>query len=113
MNMKLIEKNWSELKTVIKNKWDKFTDEDVESFKADLTRLTSKVETTYGIAKEQAERQFEEFKHSVKSLLEHDETNSASEMNRTQTVPVIKPKPTLAIVPKSVMAETTAVKENV
>jgi uncharacterized protein YjbJ (UPF0337 family) len=70
MNTKIIEKNWTELKGKMKAQWSKLNDEELESVKGDLNLLVGKVETAYGVAKDHADRQFNDFKKSVKSLIE-------------------------------------------
>jgi uncharacterized protein YjbJ (UPF0337 family) len=69
MNTQTMEKNWSEIKGKIKAKWSKFNDDEVESFKKDFNQLSGKVQKTYGIAKDIADREFDEFKKSVQSLM--------------------------------------------
>jgi uncharacterized protein YjbJ (UPF0337 family) len=64
----MIEKNWTELKGKIKSKWSKFNDEEVESVKSDLSQLSGKIQKAYGIAKDQAEHQYDEFRKSVQTL---------------------------------------------
>ena len=78
--------NWTELKGKIKSKWDKFSDEEIESFKADLSLLTGKIEKVYGVAKEHADRQYDEFKKSVRSLI-----NTGPVLVTSPQVQVIKP----------------------
>lgn len=70
MNTKQVEANWHEIKTSIKAKWDKFSDHDIEAVKSDLTMLGAKIQKAYGIAKEEADRQFEEFKKTASHLLD-------------------------------------------
>ena len=91
MDTKTIEKNWAELKGKIKSKWNKFSDEEIESIKGDLNQLAGKVQKTYGIAKDQADHQYEEFKKSMQSLIGQDETA----VNSTSL-----PKPNLVIAPE-------------
>ncbi len=67
-NTKNIEKNWSELESKIQKKWSKFSKEDLDGFKSDLSQLSSKIEKIYGVAKEEAERQYDSFCKSVESL---------------------------------------------
>jgi uncharacterized protein YjbJ (UPF0337 family) len=69
MNTQTIEKNWAELKGMIKTKWGKFNDEEIETLKGDLSQLAGKIEKSYGIAKEHADRQYEDFKSSVNVLI--------------------------------------------
>jgi uncharacterized protein YjbJ (UPF0337 family) len=95
MNAKTIETNWTELKGKIKAKWGKFNDEEVESLKSDLSQLAGKIQATYGIAKDQAEHQFEEFKKSVQSLTGQDAPAAGAKAEPT-FVSVTPPKPNLA-----------------
>jgi len=69
MNTKSIEKNWNEIRGKIKTQWEKFTDEDLESFKSGLEHLSDKVQKTYGVAKEQAEQQYNEFAKTIHDLV--------------------------------------------
>lgn len=66
---KNIEKNWDAIKTKVKAKWDKFSDKDIEAVKQDFNSLSGKLEKTYSLKKEAAEKQFSEFKSSIDSLL--------------------------------------------
>ena len=74
MNSKNIESNWAELKGKILSKWSKFNDAELESVKGDLNQLAAKIQKTYGIAKDQADRQLDEFKTTVRTLI-GDEPN--------------------------------------
>ena len=84
---KSVEKNWTELKGKIKSKWSKFSDEEVESIKSDLNQLTGKVQKVYGVAKENAERQYDEFKTSVKSLLDQDASSEVKKVISVSEAP--------------------------
>lgn len=64
-----VEKNWAELKKKIMSKWDKFGDQEVESVKSNLSDLADKIQKTYGIGKDSAVQQFDEFRKSVQSLI--------------------------------------------
>ena len=70
MNAKQAVKNWSELKGKIHSKWTKFSSDEVDSVKNDLSLISAKVQKTYGIAKELADKQVAEFKASVSTLIE-------------------------------------------
>ena len=59
------EGNWSDVKGKIKTKWSKFTDSDIDSFEGHMDEVVGKVQKTYGYSKEQAEREFAEFKKSL------------------------------------------------
>lgn len=63
------EKNWDQIKTKIKSKWGKFNDNELEGFKSDMSQLSGKIQKVYGVAKDQADKQYDEFKTSIQSLL--------------------------------------------
>jgi uncharacterized protein YjbJ (UPF0337 family) len=69
---KNIEKNWPELKGKIQSKWSKFSNDEIEGFKGNLSLVTEKIESIYHISKEDAERQYESFRKSVEQLLKTD-----------------------------------------
>ncbi len=69
MNREKIEKNWSELKSQIQTKWGKFSEQEVDSLKGDLSQLAEKIQKAYGIAKEHADQQCTDFIKSVQSLI--------------------------------------------
>jgi uncharacterized protein YjbJ (UPF0337 family) len=72
MNTNKIEKNWAEVKSKIKTTWNKFNDEQIDSLKGDLTQLSGNIQKVYGVAKDQADHQFNEFKKSVHTLISDD-----------------------------------------
>ncbi len=113
MNTKTIEKNWTELKGKIKSKWGKFNDEEVESIKGDLTLLAGKIQKVYGIAKDHADRQYDEFKKSVHALIGENagaETPKASPAIASVT---ILPKPNPIVTPQvAKVAEPAAMKDS-
>jgi len=67
MTENTIQNDWSDLKTKIKAKWDKFSEKEIDGFKDSLDTLSVKIQTVYGCAKEQAEREYTEFKRSITS----------------------------------------------
>lgn len=66
------DKNWPELKKMIQKKWEKITDEDVEILKTDFSQLVEVIQKAYGFARDQAERQYDEFKKSVTNFIAPD-----------------------------------------
>ncbi|MBL7717009.1 MAG: hypothetical protein JNL01_16210 [Bdellovibrionales bacterium] len=69
MDTQISEKNWAELKGKIKEKWSKFNEAEIESAKADLSSLGTSLQKTYGLAKEQADLQLDEFRKAVQALV--------------------------------------------
>ncbi len=57
---------WIELKAKIKTRWNKFTDHDLESVKDKMDAISGQVQKVYGMSKEQADRELQEFKTSLK-----------------------------------------------
>ncbi|MBP7845733.1 MAG: general stress protein CsbD [Proteobacteria bacterium] len=60
-----LRKDWSEVKTKLKARFGKLTDETIDSLKGNLDTLSSKLQSTYGYAKEQADKEFAGFKDSL------------------------------------------------
>lgn len=42
---------WTEMKSKIKTRWSKLTDENIESLKGNMEKLKDQLETTYGYSK--------------------------------------------------------------
>jgi uncharacterized protein YjbJ (UPF0337 family) len=59
--------NWTEMKTKIKSRWSKLTDENIESIKNDWSRLKSQLESTYGYSKEFAQKEYNQLFGKPKS----------------------------------------------
>jgi len=57
--------NWSEIKAQIKTKWNKFTDTELDGFKDNLDKVSEQIQKTYGVAKDLAEKEFNEFKKNL------------------------------------------------
>ena len=53
--------NWMQFKGKVKERWGKLTDDDLDIIEGRQEQLIGKLEQRYGIAKEEAERQFREF----------------------------------------------------
>ncbi|MCB1859326.1 MAG: CsbD family protein [Gammaproteobacteria bacterium] len=62
MNWEQIKGNWNQLKGGVKVQWGKLTDDDLLEVEGDRDKLVGKVQEAYGISKEEAARQVDEFK---------------------------------------------------
>lgn len=87
MNTNTIEKNWSEIRTKIKAQWSKMSDEQIDGVKSDLSLLPARIQTAHSLGKEEAERQFGDFKKSVQSLI-GDDAAAKEEPSKPATKPV-------------------------
>jgi uncharacterized protein YjbJ (UPF0337 family) len=66
MNWDQIEGKWKQYAGEIKAKWGKLTDDDLTVIRGKRDQLAGKIQERYGIAKDQAESQIEEFTRSLK-----------------------------------------------
>jgi uncharacterized protein YjbJ (UPF0337 family) len=62
MNWEQVEGKWNQLKGVVKVKWSKLTDNDLEFIAGKRDQLVGKIQERYGIGKEEAERQVNDWK---------------------------------------------------
>ncbi len=65
MNWDQIEGNWKQFTGNVKEKWGKLTDDDLTTIAGKRDQLAGMIQEHYGVAKEQAEKDVDEF---VKSL---------------------------------------------
>lgn len=61
MNWDQVEGNWKQLKGSAREQWGKLTNDDVDQAAGNREKLVGRVQERYGFAKEQAEREVDEF----------------------------------------------------
>jgi len=61
MNWDTIKGNWKQFKGQVRQKWGKLTDNDVEQVAGAKDQLVGKLQERYGYAKDQAEREINDF----------------------------------------------------
>jgi uncharacterized protein YjbJ (UPF0337 family) len=61
MNWDQIAGNWKQFKGDVKQKWGRLTDDDLTTAGGQRDKLIGRIQERYGIAKEDAERQLDEF----------------------------------------------------
>ena len=66
MNWDQIEGNWKQVKGVVKKKWGKLTDDDVDVIAGKGDILSGKIQEGQGIACEQAEKEFKDCEASLR-----------------------------------------------
>ena len=64
MNTDQLQGKWKEAKGSIKERWGKLTDDDMDVIQGQREQLIGKIQQRYGIAKEEAQKQVDEFMHS-------------------------------------------------
>ncbi len=61
MNKDIFEGNWEEIKGKMKQKWGKLTDDDLDVIDGQREELVGKIQARYGISKEKAEQEADNF----------------------------------------------------
>jgi uncharacterized protein YjbJ (UPF0337 family) len=61
MNEDRMKGNWKQFKGKVKEQWGKLTDDELDVIEGRQEMLVGKIQERYGITREEAERQFEEF----------------------------------------------------
>jgi len=61
MNWDQVEGNWKQLKGNVKEQWGKLTDDQLDVIAGKRDQLAGKIQETYGISKEEAERQLSDW----------------------------------------------------
>ena len=64
MNWDQIQGKWKQSAGVVKQKWGKLTDDDLTVIAGKKDELVGKIQERYGIAKEAAQKQVDEFTHA-------------------------------------------------
>jgi len=89
MNGDRIEGQWKQSAGVVKEKWGKLTDDDLTVIAGKKDQLVGKIQERYGIAKDAAEKQVEEFNRNYdasytdRPARERDSSATPHEKSRT------------------------------
>jgi len=65
MNWDTIKGQWKQFQGKVKAKWGKLTDDDLTTIAGKRDELAGKLQERYGYAKDQAERELDEFTHTL------------------------------------------------
>lgn len=68
MNTDILKGEWSELKGAIKQRWGKLTDDDLLRIDGSREKLAGRIQKTYGLARDEAEKQLEEWEDEHQRL---------------------------------------------
>jgi uncharacterized protein YjbJ (UPF0337 family) len=61
MNWEIAEGNWKQFKGKVKARWGNLTDDQLDVISGKRDELAGKIQTAYGITKEEVEKQISEF----------------------------------------------------
>jgi uncharacterized protein YjbJ (UPF0337 family) len=65
MNWDRVEGNWKQFKGVVQQQWGKLTSDDLDVIEGKRTELVGRLQQRYGVAKDQAERQVDDWLKTV------------------------------------------------
>lgn len=74
MNWDIVEGNWMQFKGLVKQKWGKLTDDNLDTIAGKRDQLAGRLQEAYGITKDQAEVQVKAFEQHHK---DYEPTNPA------------------------------------
>jgi uncharacterized protein YjbJ (UPF0337 family) len=72
MDWNQIEGNWNKYKDKVKERWAKFTDDDIARMKGRKDEIVGRIKHVYGAAHDDAVKQSEEFRMSLDESFERD-----------------------------------------
>jgi uncharacterized protein YjbJ (UPF0337 family) len=78
MNSDQLKGKWKQLKGSVKERWGKLTDDDVDVINGQSERLVGKIQERYGIAREAAQKQVDDWDSTVSYAAESKERRKAS-----------------------------------
>jgi uncharacterized protein YjbJ (UPF0337 family) len=67
MNSDQFEGKWKQLKGSVKQRWGKLTDDDITTLSGKKDQLVGKIQERYGITREQAEKEADEWASAAQS----------------------------------------------
>ena len=65
MNWDQVQGKWKQLKGEAKTRWGKLTDDDLDVVAGQRDKLVGRIQERYGVAKEQAQREVEEWNRTL------------------------------------------------
>lgn len=65
MNWDHIQGNWKQMTGKVRETWAKFTDDELERIAGKREQLIGMIQTRYGVAKEEAEKQVRRFEETL------------------------------------------------
>jgi uncharacterized protein YjbJ (UPF0337 family) len=87
MNWDQVEGKWKQYSGKAKEKWGKLTDDDLEVVRGRRDQLIGKIQERYGIVKQEAEKQVDEFARSCHSEFPAKEIRQGNQEEGVHTTP--------------------------
>jgi uncharacterized protein YjbJ (UPF0337 family) len=79
MNWDQVEGKWKQYSGKVKEKWGKLTDDDLGVIRGRRDQLIGKIQERYGIVRQEAEKQVDEFARAFRSEDSRQETRQANQ----------------------------------
>jgi uncharacterized protein YjbJ (UPF0337 family) len=73
MNTDQLQGKWKQAKGSVKERWGKLTNDDLDVINGQRDQLIGRVQERYGIAKEEAQRQVDDWMHTTLREDEHED----------------------------------------
>lgn len=67
MNQDTLMGNLKQLSAEVKKRWAKLTDDDITAAQGEMEKLSGKIQERYGIARDEAAKQVEEFAKQIRN----------------------------------------------
>lgn len=83
MNWDQLEGKWKQYSGKVKEKWGKLTDDDLDVVRGRRDQLIGKIQERYGIVKQEAEKQVDEFARSFRGEDSRQETRQGESDHST------------------------------
>lgn len=77
MNKDIISGKWTQLRGEVQKRWGKLTNDQLDVINGDRMKLVGKIEETYGVAREEAEKQLADFERSCSADCGHSKNHAA------------------------------------
>lgn len=78
MNAEQLKGKWKQIKGSVKSKWGQLTDDDLDFVDGQREKLIGRIQERYGVAKEDAQRQVDEWNEPALEESEVEERRRAS-----------------------------------
>jgi len=76
MNWDRVEGNWKQFKGKVKQKWGKLTDDQLDVISGNRDELVGKIQESYGIAKDEAEKQVKAWESTFEDEYERQQAET-------------------------------------
>ena len=82
MNWDQVEGKWKQYKGAVKEKWGELTDSDLDVIAGKRDQLIGRIQERYGVTKEQAQREVEEYVRTMKAADNAEDISPSSKARR-------------------------------